>query len=213
MIDRKEKEAEFFAQHREVFSKLKLHDPFFTIKTAFYMKGKQGRFSQFFEWELSKDTDVFIEFYDYADKNGERDMVPMLPERRLFFLKNNPFFKEEYETKEVVKHTGESYNTFLVPLEEMLVVLSDGSMISYHDFESGNFVDPQEQMTLTDFPDFEKELKPNEDFSLGIPTPNVLGQKLMEMEITDFAAILWKKPVSSKSWLNDLITKTFADGN
>jgi hypothetical protein len=95
----------------------------------------------------------------------------------------------------------------------MLVVLSDGSMISYHDFESGNFVDPQEQMTLTDFPDFEKEFKPNEDFSLSVPSSNVLGQKLMEMEITDLAAILWKKPVSNKSWLNDLITKNFANGN
>jgi hypothetical protein len=27
------------------------------------------------------------------------------------------------------------------------------------------------------------------------------------MTIQDFAAIMWKKPVSNKKWLNDLITK------
>jgi hypothetical protein len=27
------------------------------------------------------------------------------------------------------------------------------------------------------------------------------------MTIQDFAAIMWKKPVSNRKWLNDLITK------
>jgi len=202
MIDRKEKEAEFFAQHEKTFSKLKLHDPFFTIKTAFFQKGKKGRHAQFFEWELSKDQDIFIEFYDYTEVNGEKDMIPMYKQRQLFMLKNNPFFKEEYETKETVKSTGESYISYLIPLDEMLVVMRNGDMISYSDFENGNYVEPQEQISLSHFPDFEKELSldkesPDENFSL-----ESIGLK-------DFAAVIWKKPVSDKKWLNDLITKTF----
>jgi hypothetical protein len=202
MIDRKEKEAEFFAQHEKTFSKLKLHDPFFTIKTAFFQKGKQGRHVQFFEWELNKGQDIFIEFYDYVDTENGRNMIPMYKQRQLFMLRTNPFFKEEYETKETVKSTGDSYISYLVPLAEMLVVLKDGSMISYSDFENGNYVEPQEQISLSHFPDFEKELsldkeKETEEFSLE------------KIGLTDFAAIIWKKPVSDKKWLNDLITKTF----
>lgn len=209
MIDRKEKEAEFFAHHQKLFSKLGLHDPMFTLKTAFYQKGKQGRHSQFFEWELNKSCDIYIEFYDYIDTENGKDMIPMLPERRLFLLKSNPFFKEEYDTKEIIKNTGESYNAYLVPLAEMLVVLNDGTMISYHDFENGNYKEPQEQMSLSHFPDFEQELnlsKKSIKSDFDIDKTNL---PISEMDIKDFAAIIWQKPVSDKKWLNDLITKTY----
>ena len=61
---RKEKEREFYMQHMETFKALGLSDPFFTLKTAFFKKGKYGRQSQFFEWELKKGEDIYIEFYE-----------------------------------------------------------------------------------------------------------------------------------------------------
>lgn len=45
-----------------------------------------------------------------------------------------------------------------------------------------------------------------EEFSLGIPDPNE-DAPFSELMIRDIAAILWKKPVSQKAWLNNLINK------
>ena len=39
-MSRKEKEKEFFAHHMDKFRKAQIADPFFTIKTAFFKKGK-----------------------------------------------------------------------------------------------------------------------------------------------------------------------------
>ena len=61
---RKEKEKEFLTEHLGTLKKAKVADPFFTIKTAFFKKGKYGRQVQFFEWELDKAEDIYIEFYD-----------------------------------------------------------------------------------------------------------------------------------------------------
>ena len=57
-----------------------------------------------------------------------------------------------------------------------------------------------------DFPDFTEGIK--EKVAL-IPKPvNVIPDILYsEMTIADYAAIMWKKPVSNKQWLNELITK------
>ena len=38
-------------------------------------------------------------------------------------------------------------------------------------------------------------------------TPNVTDLPFSDLTIRDFAAIILKKPVSSKQWLNDLISK------
>jgi len=86
---RKEKEREFYMQHMDTFKAIGLADPFFTIKTAFYKKGKFGRQCQFFEWELKKGDDIYIEFYENVyDSNGKNtNVVPMLEERQLFKLK------------------------------------------------------------------------------------------------------------------------------
>lgn len=197
MIDRKTKEAEFFAQHKETFKRLKLHDPFFTIKTAFYKKGKEGRQVQFFEWELEKGTDIFVEFYDYVDTNRGKDMEPMYVTRQLFKYRTNPFYKEEYDTKINVNKKGEEYKTYLIPVSELLAVLKDGSMITYSDFEADNYTEPQEQMTvISSFPDFEEEIKSDE-----------ADQPMHDMTIKDFCAIMWKEPISEKEWLNNLIKK------
>ncbi len=104
MSIRKEREREFFVEHMPTFRALQLADPFFVIKTAFFQKGKYGRQVQFFESELSKGEDIFIEFYENVkDPNGnDTDVVPMLEDRQLFRYKYNRYFSEEYEQKENV---------------------------------------------------------------------------------------------------------------
>jgi len=196
MIDRKRKEAEFFAEHKETFKKLKLHDPFFTIKTAFYKKGKEGRQVQFFEWELEKGADIYVEFYDYEETSHGKDMVPMYESRNLFKYTYNPFFKEEYDTKSNVNKKGEEYITYIIPVSELSVVLKDGNMITYPDFEAGNYTEPQEQSKISIFPDFEQEL--------GLDSSSE-DAPFSEMTIKDFCAVMLRKPVSDKKWLNNLI--------
>ena len=146
MSIRKEKEKDFFVQHMETFRTLKLADPFFTIKTAFFQKGKYGRQVQFFEWELKKEEDIFIEFYDNVkDEQGrDLDVIPMNADRQLFKYKSNPFFTEEYELKESISSKGETYTSYTVPVSELLAILKDGSEITYALYEKRKALEDQE---------------------------------------------------------------------
>jgi hypothetical protein len=160
---RKEKEREFYMQHMDAFKAIGIADPFFTIKTAFFKKGKFGRQCQFFEWELKKGEDIYIEFYDNAyDGNGRTiDILPMNEDRPLFKLKYNPYFHEEYDVIEGIDSEGKPDRKYLVPVNEMVVVLSSGQEISHALYEkrkedAKNDL-PELQTSLSVFPDFEKE--------------------------------------------------------
>jgi len=223
MSIRKEKEKEFFVEHMPTFRSLQANDPFFVIKTAFFQKGKYGRQVQFFESELSKEEDIFIEFYEnIKDGNGaDVDVVPMYDDRQLFKYKHNSYFAEEYEQKENVNFKGETYHTFTVPVSELIAVLKDGTEITYSLYEKRkNEVQlktvadelPKLQKSLALFPDFEGEYLKN-DLSLGeAETPKVesvqeVHSNLANISLKDFAAIMLVKPISDKQWLNDLITE------
>lgn len=58
-MDRKQKEKEFIVHHAKTFENLKIDNPFFVLKTAFYEKGKFGRNIQLYESELKK-MKIFI---------------------------------------------------------------------------------------------------------------------------------------------------------
>jgi hypothetical protein len=166
---RKEKEREFYMQHMETFKAIGLTDPFFTLKTAFFKKGKYGRQSQFFEWELKKGEDIYIEFYEnvYNDKGANTDIIPMNEERTLFKLKYNPFYHEEYDVTETTESDTKVDRKYLVPLSEMVVVLSSGQEISYALYEKrkeeAKLEIPQLQKSLSVFPDFEEEFAPKKE--------------------------------------------------
>jgi hypothetical protein len=166
---RKEKEREFYMQHMETFKAIGLADPFFTLKTAFFKKGKYGRQSQFFEWELKKGEDIYIEFYEnvYNDKGANTDIIPMNEERTLFKLKYNPFYHEEYDVTETTESDTKVDRKYLVPLSEMVVVLSSGQEISYALYEKrkeeAKLEIPQLQKSLSVFPDFEEEFAPKKE--------------------------------------------------
>jgi hypothetical protein len=169
MSTRKEKEKEFFIQHMDTFRALKIADPFFAIKTAFFQKGKFGRQVQFFESELTKGEDIYIEFYDNVkDGNGtDVSIVPMHSDRQLFKYRYNPFFAEEYEQKENMSGKGENYITYTVPVSELLVVLKDGTEITHSLYEKRKTLEDQELPRLQKslFPDFEEQfaIKETED--------------------------------------------------
>jgi hypothetical protein len=222
---RKTREKEFYVNHIETFKKIGESDPAFLIKTAFFQKGKYGRQVQFFESELNKGEDLYIEFYDnVTDPSGAiLDVKPFYENRQLFRYRYNPFYSEEYDKKSGTSSTGADYSLFTVPLQELVAVNPDGSTLSFGLFEkrlteleekkkAGDFdIDlPRLQKSLVDnndFPDFTQGLTtrpatPEESFAITHKDP-----LMSEMTIQDFAAIMWKKPVSNKQWLNDLISK------
>jgi hypothetical protein len=160
---RKEKEREFYVDHMETFKTMGLVEPFFTIKTAFFKKGKYGKQCQFFEWELKKQEDIYIEFYEnvYDSSGKNTDILPGINERQLFKLKHNPFFHEEYDVTETIDLDGKVDRKYLVNINEMLAVLTTGQEISYSLYEKRkeeqDLSIPKLQTSLSMFPDFEEE--------------------------------------------------------
>jgi len=215
---RKEKEKEFYVKHMDTFKKLGLSDPFFIIKTAFFQKGKYGRQVQLFESEISKAEDIYMEFYDNVtdDKGNITDIVPFSPDRQLFKYKANPFYAEEYDTKEGSNFKGEPYTLYTVPLSELVAVLDDGTEITHALYEKRKEEPKKEdtlpklQNSLALFPNFEEEFPKKEtDFSLDEVYNTEIGDApLSEMTIADLAAIMLMKPVSAKPWLNEIIKQT-----
>lgn len=163
---RKEKEKEFLTEHLGTLKKAKVADPFFTIKTAFFKKGKYGRQVQFFEWELDKAEDIYIEFYDnvYDDSRTLLDVVPMYDKRCLFKHKHNPFYKEEYELKESTNSQGNPYSSYVISVSELTAILPDGKEVTYNEWEKiQEEPEAKEQKTLSIFPDFEEKKDQKDD--------------------------------------------------
>lgn len=212
---RKEKEREFYMQHMDAFKAIGLADPFFTIKTAFFKKGKFGKQCQFFEWELKKGEDIYIEFYEnvYDGAGKNTDIVPGIEDRQLFKLKFNPFYNEEYDVTETVDADGKVDRKYLVSLGEMVAVLPSGQEISYSLYEKrkeeAKLEVPQLQKSLSLFPDFEQEFAPKVEEE--IFNEEIADVPLSEITIRDLAAIMLLKPVSARPWLNDLIKQTKSD--
>lgn len=186
---RKEKEREFYIDHMETFKTMGLVEPFFTIKTAFFKKGKYGKQCQFFEWELKKQEDIYIEFYEnvYDSSGKNTDIVPGISERQLFKLKHNPFFHEEYDVTETIDLDGKVDRKYLVNVNEMLAVLTTGQEISYSLYEKRkedqDLSIPQLQTSLTMFPDFEEEYSPKVEEDLVIDEDESVSDILMRISI------------------------------
>ena len=180
-MTRKEREKEFFAYHMDKFRKAQITDPFFTLKTAFFQKGKYGKQVQLFEGELKRNEDIFIEFIDVnRDTTGkEIDIESAFEDRPLFKYKHNPYFAEEYDVKEGTNSMGENYFAYTVPLSELMVIMPDGDEITYNLYEKRKAEAPKEQVSLSVFPDFENEFIPKlketkEELSLDESTSDIL---------------------------------------
>jgi hypothetical protein len=148
-MTRKEKTEELMKAHLPVFRKLKVADPFFTLKSAYFISGKKGKYIQLFESEMGKEKDIYTEFVN-------KELVPDSSERPLFVLTYNPFYKEEYEMENKVTDDGREYSVYIIPVIELKAILPNGTVISYSDYESGMY-DIKES---SPFPNFEQEFSP-----------------------------------------------------
>lgn len=179
---RDEYTKEITEYHKDVLNMIE-GDYLFIPKFAYYRKGstaKDGKVVQFFENELDKNIDIYIE---RIDSNGE----PEDPDRTLFRLRPNPFFREEYESEDKQSKKGNDYTVFLVPFEEFEIVKIK---------EDNNQI---EQSTAT--------TKVVEETGAVIVTPNNGAVSWNSLNARDRACIELKVPESDKQWLNELIKK------
>jgi hypothetical protein len=180
---RKEKEKEFYLKHMDTFRVLGTADPFFLIKTAFFQKGKFGRQVQLFESEIGKGEDIYIEFYDNVndEKGNVTDIVPFFEDRQLFKYKYNPFYAEEYETKEGTSFKGEPFILYTVPVSELVAVLKDGTEITYALYEKRK-AEGETKVEDIELPRLQKSLFPNFEQEFPAKTEKVLELELDNTE-------------------------------
>lgn len=204
MYNRKEKEKILQEEHSNFLDSL-IDNYLFAAKTAFFTKGKYGRNIQLFENELNKGLDIYIEVVDIIRDNSglELDMVSMYEERPLFKYKYNPYYSEEYELKISTNSKGGEYSAYIVPMSELVCVNKGSKEIPYNIYEKEREQKPKEQIKLSLFPDFEQEFGAKKESDFDLIKENDLS--FTDITVKDFAAIMWKKPVSDKKWLNDLI--------
>ncbi len=118
-------------------------------------------------------------YAEFCDRND----VPEDPERTLYKWKYNAHYEEEYETSEPHPVTGDK--RYLIPVDELLIV-------------KNLHIHPVTTHALEENSPEVAELVISED--LDVP--------YSQMTLRDYAAIKWRKPVSSKRWLNELIMQT-----
>ena len=209
---RNDKQNEFYLFHKRSLDRNGITQNDFTIKTAFYsnLSSIPGKNIQLFDGEIRKNKDIYIELFDKIKDDNENviDYSPYDDNRPLFIYKANPHYKSEYPIK-YGGEPGKEYETYLVNLSELKVLWKD-KVITFAEYEKikNDAIPPaKEQNRVNDyFPDFEEEFSSKAEIV-------ELSQKetdapLSEITIRDLAAIMLMKPVSNRSWLNDLIKQT-----
>jgi hypothetical protein len=98
---------------------------------------------------------------------------------------------------------------YVIPANEFIAVMPDGSEISYSLYEKrkeeGKIEIPTQQKSLSVFPDFEEEFPSKSKLETSLELDNDEDSPLSEITIRDLAAIMLMKPVSNRTWLNELV--------
>lgn len=184
--------------HRGLFEKEGVHNPKFIPRLCYKHNGI--KIIGFYPKELYGGIDIYVEFCD-------RDYNPEDSSRTLWKWSYNPEFATDYLLSE--PHAATRDQRYLIPISELINVTElhstqnkapvivepvmqtkPSQVINHHDM-------------LDDSPDQPGEFIIAENAGAGTDVP------YDAMTLRDFAAIQWKKPVSHKKWLNELITKFF----
>ena len=139
--------------------------------------------------------ELIIGFYKIEIEGGvdiytefcDRNFVPEDPKRTLYKWYYNPEYADEYELSDPHPSTGD--RRYLIPIEE-LVNLNE---VYETNLKKENTTEGIQTDLFDTLPD------PGSD----IP--------YKAMTLRDYAAIQWKRPVSQKKWLNELISNEFKE--
>lgn len=182
--DKREKLKQIKAFHQLTLDGLNVPNAIVISKMAFQPIGLTEKHIGFFESEVSKGEDIYLEF---GSKDLSPEQVPGYPLRCLLKWRFNPNFREEYPTSEPDAITG--HRRYFVPIAELIIVTK-----------------PEPKMIRT-APDVNTEERESSANELAMTPPDEADPFTREMTIRDYAAIHMRKPCSKKEWLNQLITK------
>lgn len=162
--------------HTPALEKLGANPANFVSKVPYTPAGKQEPYIGMFPSEMTRNADIYIEF-------AHKENLPIDPAARtLYKLAYNPFYDDEFEKTSPDSPGGVRY---LVPVSELIVIKR---------------YEKKEETEI--------RLKPKEEttapLTFSLPD-NETDLPIDQLSIRDFAAIMWKKPVSHKKWLNELI--------
>ena len=107
--DKRDKRRKLREFHQPTLDAMGISDATFFPKMAYIPRGKSEQYVGFFQSEINKGTDVYVEFCSIED-------VPEYDDRGLYLYKYNPHFEEEYEKTEPNPVTG--HPRYLVPVVE-----------------------------------------------------------------------------------------------
>lgn len=187
--ERRDKTEELIKEHQWKFEVIKEVNPLFIPKSAYIPRGKNEHFVSFFPSELSRQQDIYLEFVSY-------DLLPEDPNRILYKLRSNIYFDEEYEKTE-----GDNFR-YLVPIKELeKIEIVNPEADEFEGLEQ--LTAAQFKLSFDDLMDFPEDIKQTPSKVYDLPVDDL---PVSDLTIRDLLAILHKKPVSKKEWLNKLIT-------
>lgn len=187
--ERRDKTEELIKEHQWKFEVIKEDSPLFIPKSAYIPRGKNEHFVSFFPSELSRQQDIYLEFVSY-------DLLPEDPNRTLYKLRSNIYFDEEYEKTE-----GDNFR-YLVPIKELeKIEIVNPEADEFEGLEQ--LTEAQSKLSFDDLMDFPEDIKQAPSKVYDLPVDDL---PVSDLTIRDLLAILHKKPVSKKEWLNKLIT-------
>jgi len=152
MTERQENTKILMATHLPTFKRLKIPDPYFIAKSAWAPPGEPLKM-QFFPNELKQGRDIYIELSDF-------NAVSEDPTHTLYKLKFNPFYAEEYSLEQKTSKSGNDYEVYIVPIEELVAIdKKTGKEVPYNTYQDYLKNPPKEEVETkpADFPNFTEE--------------------------------------------------------
>ena len=152
MSTRQENQKVLMATHLPTFKRLKIAEPYFIAKSAWAPPGEALKM-QFFPNELKVGKDIYTELSDF-------NAVSEDPTHTLYKLKHNPYYAEEYPLEQKTSKSGNDYEVYVVPIEELVAIdKKTGKEIPYAAYQDYLKNPPKEEVETkpADFPNFAEE--------------------------------------------------------
>ena len=185
---KREKVLNLVKHHEEMFIKDAARNPKFIPRLAYHHK--DALVIGFYLKEIYGGKDIYVEFCD-------RNYIPEDSARTLWKWKYNANYAKDYELSAPHPSTGD--RRYLIPVADLVNVNELHKTIPV----VKPVVKPVVEEVKVEIKEDESKLTLDLDSGAGTDIP------YSAMSLRDYAAIQWKRPVSQKKWLNELITKQF----
>lgn len=179
--EKRELTKQLFKKHEEAFKILGVDKPLFIPKMNYYYQPLNCRVVGFFDSEMSDAKDIYVEFVDRYHR-------PEDAMRRLYKWT----FDSDYKTNLEQDTSDKRFVKYIVPVKDFVLIEQSVTELDlpWKEDSSDPIIEKPIEKTVTT--NVEKRLS-------DLP--------FSEMTIKDFIAILHRKPMSEKPWLNEIINQ------